>query len=236
LAAVHQVGRGSPDPAHGLTAGLPASGERGDLRSDIAAGSETRTQPRVLDESRIASPSPQVNHTSPDSEAASPVEKATSGDLPDPRPSDFQSVNQVNLEPRIPRSQAESENEATGINRSATSGGRESLAATAKEKGESGTLKTPDPGPPEPKYRWEDSFRQEALDYHCLKFGLPPATTDMATGIPDPIKMSPRLWMERGYPYMIFIDRDIPCDRRNPLDTMGVIKLKCPVVVNPEGW
>ncbi|MFN0021890.1 MAG: helix-turn-helix domain-containing protein, partial [Pirellulaceae bacterium] len=31
LAAVHQVGRGSPDPAHGLTAGLPASGERGDL-------------------------------------------------------------------------------------------------------------------------------------------------------------------------------------------------------------
>jgi len=66
----------------------------------------------------------------------------------------------------------------------------------------------------EPKFRWEDSFRQEALDYHCLKFGLPPATTDMATGIPDPFKMSPRLWMERGYPYQIYIDRDIPCNRR----------------------
>jgi hypothetical protein len=106
-----------------------------------------------------------------------------------------------------------------------------------KEKGESGTLKTPDPGPtPEPKYRWEDSFRQEALDYHCLKFGLPPATTDMATGIPDPFKMSPRSWMERGFPYQIYIDRDIPCDRRNPLDTMGVIKLACHPVVNPEGW
>ena len=89
---------------------------------------------------------------------------------------------------------------------------------------------------PEPKYRWEDSFRQEALDYHCLKFGLPPATTDMATGIPDPFKMSPRLWMERGYPYQIYIDRDIPCDRKNPLDTMGVIRLACPVVVKPEGW
>jgi len=81
--------------------------------------------------------------------------------------------------------------------------------------------------PPEPKYRWEDSFRQEALDYHCLKFGLPPATTDMATGIPDPFKMSPRMWMERGFPYQIYIDRDIPCDRKNPLDTMGVIKLAC---------
>ena len=65
---------------------------------------------------------------------------------------------------------------------------------------------------------------------------MPPATIDMATGIPDPFKMSPRLWMERGFPYQIYIDRDIPCDRRNPLDTMGVIKLACHPVVNPEGW
>ena len=58
----------------------------------------------------------------------------------------------------------------------------------------------------------------------------------MATGIPDPFKMSPRMWIERGFPYMIHIDRSIPCDRRNPLDTMRVIKLACYPVVNPERW
>ena len=131
---------------------------------------------------------------------------------------------------------AKLEQAESSVNRSATLGGRESLAATVKEKGESGTLKTPDPGPPAPQYRWEDSFRQEALDYHCLKFGLPPATTDMATGIPDPFKMSPRMWIERGFPYMIHIDRSIPCERKNPLDTMRVIKLACYPVVNPERW
>ena len=83
--------------------------------------------------------------------------------------------------------------------------------------------------PPAPKYRWEDSFRQEALDYHCLKFGLPPASLEQATGIPDPFKMSPRLWIERGFPYMIYIDRTIPCDRVNPLDTRQVIKLNGPI-------
>ena len=53
----------------------------------------------------------------------------------------------------------------------------------------------------------------------------------MATGIPDPFKMSPRMWIERGFPYMIHIDRSIPCDRRNPLDTMRVVKLPCYPVV-----
>ena len=54
--------------------------------------------------------------------------------------------------------------------------------------------------------------------------------------VADPIKMSPRMWIEKGYPYMIYIDRDIPCTRKNPLDTMGVIKLACPAAVHPEGW
>jgi len=81
----------------------------------------------------------------------------------------------------------------------------------------------------DPQPRWEDKYRQEALDYHCLIHGLPPASLEQATGIPDPKKFSPRLWIEKGYPYMIHIDRSIPCDRTNPLDTRPVIKLPCSI-------
>ncbi|MCE9526847.1 MAG: hypothetical protein K8R36_12420, partial [Planctomycetales bacterium] len=200
----------------------------------------------TFDESRTAQNTPAVNHTSPDSTVASPVQKALSDDQSDSRQPDFQSLNQVNLEqpklgagfptPRLGSTAgllAAEAGTAAGDLRWGVSAGSETRAEPSKPACISQSLMHPTP---EPKYRWEDSFRQEALDYHCLKFGLPPATTDMAIGIPDPFKMSPRLWIERGYPYQIYIDRDIPCNRRNPLDTMGVIKLACHPVVNPEGW
>ena len=90
------------------------------------------------------------------------------------------------------------------------------------------------PGPSEPGY-WEDCFRQEALDYHCLIRGLPPASLEQATGIPHPFKMSPRMWIEKGFPYMIHIDDSIPCDRVNPLDNRRTVKLACPVA-HPTTW
>ena|GEM_PF-6667131 len=85
--------------------------------------------------------------------------------------------------------------------------------------------------PEDPRPRWEDKYRQEALDYHCLIHGLPPASLEQATGIPDPKKISPRMWIEKGRPYMIHIDRSIPCDRTNPLDTRKVITLACPIAM-----
>jgi hypothetical protein len=72
----------------------------------------------------------------------------------------------------------------------------------------------------DPRPRWEDEYRQEALDYHCLIHGLPPASLEQATGIPDPKKISPRMWIEQGKPYMIHIDRSIPCDR-SPIVMQG---------------
>ena len=39
------------------------------------------------------------------------------------------------------------------------------------------------------------------------------------------------MWIEKGYPYMIHIDRSIPCDRTNPLDTRKVITLACPIAM-----
>jgi hypothetical protein len=83
----------------------------------------------------------------------------------------------------------------------------------------------------DPRPRWEDEYRQEAFDYHCLIHGLPPASLEQATGIPDPKKISPRMWIEQGKPYMIHIDRSIPCNRTNPLDTRKVITLACPIVM-----
>jgi hypothetical protein len=108
----------------------------------------------------------------------------------------------------------------------------------ALSQGERGQEQTPDGMlPPEkqpqedPRPRWEDEYRQEALDYHCLIHGLPPASLEQATGIPDPKTISPRMWIEKGRPYMIYIDRSIPCDRVNPLDTRKLITLACPVAI-----
>ena len=173
-------------------------------------------------ESRTAPMAPVSNQDSPNSQVASPAGNALSGDEPDLPPADLEGVNQVIQEPQNVRDQE-----------IRSAGGEEMLNPSSPHP----LIPSPNPESskttvaPAPQYRWEDSFRQEALDFHCLKFGLPPATTDMATGIPDPFKMSPRLWIERGYPYMIHIDRTIPCDRRNPLDTMRVIKLACHPVV-----
>ena len=86
-----------------------------------------------------------------------------------------------------------------------------------------------------PRPQWEDKYRQEALDYHCRKFNLPPASLEQATGIPDPLKMSPRLWIERGFPYMISIDDSIPCDRENQLEIGHIVRLQLPVVLSGPG-
>jgi len=61
--------------------------------------------------------------------------------------------------------------------------------------------------PEERRPRWSDEYRQEALDYHCQIHDLPPADVRQASGIPDPKSMSPKLAIQRGYPYLIYIDR-----------------------------
>jgi hypothetical protein len=111
-----------------------------------------------------------------------------------------------------------------------------------------GNIQTPDGMLPlvkepekDPQPRWEDQYRQQALDYHCLIHGLPPASLEQATGIPDPKTISPRMWIEKGRPYLIHIDRSIPCDRVNPLDTRKVITLACPIAMQDPsmrvaGW
>ena len=39
------------------------------------------------------------------------------------------------------------------------------------------------------------------------------------------------MWIEKGHPYMIRIDRSIKYDRKNPLDTRKVITLACPIAM-----
>ena len=58
------LGAGLPTPPTGLTAGLPAGGERGDLRSGVAAGSETRAEHR---------PATRAEHPPPRQPPASPA-------------------------------------------------------------------------------------------------------------------------------------------------------------------
>ncbi|MGI8977619.1 MAG: hypothetical protein ACR2FY_00185, partial [Pirellulaceae bacterium] len=36
---------------------------------------------------------------------------------------------------------------------------------------------------------------------------LPPARLSQATGIPNPVRCTPKEAIERGYPYIIYIDR-----------------------------
>lgn len=66
---------------------------------------------------------------------------------------------------------------------------------------------SPPAPPPQPIYRWSDAQRQEALDLHCRLHKLPPAKLAQASGIPDPARMTPREFVERGHPYCISIDR-----------------------------
>lgn len=72
-------------------------------------------------------------------------------------------------------------------------------------------------------------FSQQPEEGQCR---LPPASLEQATGIPDRFKMSPRMWIEKGFPYMIGIDRSIECHRDNPLDTRQVITLAMPIVMS----
>jgi hypothetical protein len=63
------------------------------------------------------------------------------------------------------------------------------------------------PAEPAPIYRWSDFHRQEALNYHCQIHDLPPAKLSQASGIPDPARCTPKEAIERGYPYLLYIDR-----------------------------
>lgn len=63
------------------------------------------------------------------------------------------------------------------------------------------------PSEPAPEYRWSEFHRQEALDYHCQIHHLPPAKLSQATGIPNPVRCTPKEAIERGRPYIIYIDR-----------------------------
>jgi hypothetical protein len=58
-----------------------------------------------------------------------------------------------------------------------------------------------------PQYRWSEIHRQEALDYHCQIHKLPRAKLSQATGIPNPVRCTPKEAIVRGYPYIIYIDR-----------------------------
>jgi hypothetical protein len=94
---------------------------------------------------------------------------------------------------------------------------------------------TPQPEPErQPQYRWSDEFRQEALDYHCAIHGLPPADLDMATGIPDPQQMSPKLAMERGLPYHLYIDWSKKCKREPKPDPRKIIQLETWITGDPS--
>ncbi|MGI8981510.1 MAG: hypothetical protein ACR2FY_19975 [Pirellulaceae bacterium] len=77
--------------------------------------------------------------------------------------------------------------------------------------------------PEEKRPRWDDAARQEALDYHCMIHGIPPLELHQVTGIPDPKTISPKMWMQRGYPYMIYSDRSIPSKREPVRDKRKVI-------------
>jgi hypothetical protein len=66
---------------------------------------------------------------------------------------------------------------------------------------------------PEKTYRWSAAARQEALDYHCQVNRLPPAKLEQASGIPDPVRISPKEAIERGWPYVITIDRSEELER-----------------------
>ena len=78
--------------------------------------------------------------------------------------------------------------------------------------------------PPEEKRpRWCEEMRREALDYHCMIHGIPRLHMEQVSGLPDPKSMTPKQWMERGYPYMIYIDRSQECQRPPERDTRKVI-------------
>ena len=87
------------------------------------------------------------------------------------------------------------------------------LAPVAAADPEVVDLRLPEEKPPEQIYRWSAAARQEALDYHCQINRLPPAKLEQASGIPDPVRISPKETVERGWPYVITIDRTEELER-----------------------
>ena len=78
--------------------------------------------------------------------------------------------------------------------------------------------------PEEQRPRWDDAARQEALDYWCQIHGIPPLELHQVTaGFPDPKTISPKMAIERGYPYIIHFDRSIPSKRPPVRDKRKVI-------------
>ena len=91
---------------------------------------------------------------------------------------------------------------------------RRESEARRQESGDPGQPKDlPPPAPPQPRFRWSDAHRQEALDLHCQLQKLPPTKLAQASGIPDPASMTPKEFIERGRPYCITIDLSAEYDR-----------------------
>jgi hypothetical protein len=85
---------------------------------------------------------------------------------------------------------------------------------SSTESRAAGVSELPAPEPePVKVYRWEANYRQEALDYHCQINQLPPAKLAQASGIPDPLRMTPVEAIRRGLPYIISIDRSAEIQR-----------------------
>ena len=246
--AKEALGAGLLTPPPPATGGLPVAGA-GDLRSVVPAGSETLAEQgsatRAEHEYEMAEMRPDSGLQQPLVNAPTPAQEATCVDTAASDLSRVQELSKVNKKAfglgagrTLPTAGLPSAGKEGDL-QSAVSAGSETRAEQQPE-----IVQTPDGMLPvvkdpeaDPQPRWEDRYRQEALDYHCLLHGLPPASLEQATGIPDPKKFSPRMWIEKGYPYMIHIDRSIPCNRANPLDTRPVIKLPCSVAhAGPNTW
>ena len=183
----------------------------------------------TLDESRTAKTTPVVNQTSPGPEVASPIQKVPSGDRPESSRPVSQGLNQVNQErelgeglPAPPTGLTEGLPKAgRGDLRSGVSAGPATRAEQGYISSGSETRAEPTPAEPEEKRpRWSEKHRREALDYHCKIHGLPWADLNQATGIPDHARIAPKLCIERGYPYLIYIDWSIKPENE-PTTTSG---------------
>jgi len=232
LAAAESVGRHS-------VAGPSFPQDSGEQREESTGLLRTNAP---LHEYEIAEKGPDSGPKSPIVKVPTPVEPKACGETAAPEISCAQEASKVNKTHPAPSKLGWVATLAAGLLQLAggkpASGSDPLIGLPGEQQPAQEIEQTPDgmwpleKQPPEdPRPRWEDKYRQEALDYHCLIHGLPPASLEQATGIPDPKKISPRMWIEKGRPYMIHIDRSIPCDRTNPLDTRKVITLACPIAM-----
>ena len=156
----------------------------------------TPLQPLPASESSVAENTPVLNQASPAPQVVSPGQNAPCDDSLD-------SQKAVSQEPE-------------SVNQSTLHAPREEVLTRSVRS----TILDP---PEEKRPRWDDAARQGALDYHCMIHGIPPLELHQVTGIPDPKTISPKMWMQRGYPYMIYSDRSIPSKRDPVRDTRKVI-------------